>query len=921
MSTAAVIVAVEQSSATEKLLSSEQLQTAQEYMADFKQQERKKHKQGRAKNEEEEKKKRILREIEELGGDEQDYDLIKGLDSDEESVDKTKEAKAKTKVDSAALKKELKMMVKELGLNMPSLLEDITVEDDEISDDYEDEPVETKEKKITKAEKDQDELYIHPKKIDPTAATGKTIIEPANVWHETVIPPINAPAEPAPDFVINREFERAKQLLELENANYTVSSNVKSSERQFLSTIMRSGTMSDRTSALTLVIQESPIHGLKSLEALMAMCKKKGRTEAVSAIGAVKDLMLGSILPDRKLLYFKDQPCAGSKACTDAHLIMWAFEDFLKRYYFEFLGVMEALSMDALPFPRNHMIRYFYDLLKDKPEQEANLLRLLTIKLGDKDRGIASRTSYFCLQLMQAHPLMADIIVRQLEQVLFRPSIAPTTQYYVIITMNQTILSASKSEVANHLIDVYFTLFTKLIKEGEAKRAAKLAAPKKKKSKAKLEKIADQENAEDEANSKMISAILTGVNRAFPYSQLEENVIEKNLDTLYKVTHSANFNTSVQALLLIQQVASNKEETADRFYRTLYESVSDQRLLSSTKQALYLNLLFKSLKVDKNPDRVRAFVKRLLQSASLHAPPYICALFFLFSELQIAVPGIRELLKAQSFTEDQPAYDGRARDPRFANTSSTNSWELIPFLNHYHPSVCMFAKSWLEHTQMPSKPDLALHTISHFLDRFIYKQPKTTTSTHGGSIMQPIAGGDTRGMILPTSNATQVPVNTESFYKQSIDSVAPDEMFFYKYFNEKMTKQRSKKKKKSEVDEELDEDDVWAALVKSKPDMELDEDAFDDDELLDELDEMSEDEDEDEVEVEAENGVEVEEEVVEEGFEDGPDMDFMEQEDDIISDEDSKKRIKQDKGSKKKRKIKGPEFASAEDYLHLIEQD
>jgi ribosome biogenesis protein MAK21 len=37
--------------------------------------------------------------------------------------------------------------------------------------------------------------------------------------------------------------------------------------------------------------------------------------------------------------------------------------------------------MDQLPFVRNHMISYIFELLRDKPEQEQLLLRLLVNKL------------------------------------------------------------------------------------------------------------------------------------------------------------------------------------------------------------------------------------------------------------------------------------------------------------------------------------------------------------------------------------------------------------------------------------------------------------------------------------------------------------------------------------------------------------
>lgn len=37
--------------------------------------------------------------------------------------------------------------------------------------------------------------------------------------------------------------------------------------------------------------------------------------------------------------------------------------------------------MDQLPFVRNHMISYVFELLRDKPEQEQLLLRLLVNKM------------------------------------------------------------------------------------------------------------------------------------------------------------------------------------------------------------------------------------------------------------------------------------------------------------------------------------------------------------------------------------------------------------------------------------------------------------------------------------------------------------------------------------------------------------
>ncbi len=50
-------------------------------------------------------------------------------------------------------------------------------------------------------------------------------------------------------------------------------------------------------------------------------------------------------------------------------------------------------------------------------------------------------------------------------------------------------------------------------------------------------------------------------------------------------------------------------------------------------QAMFLNLLFKSVKSDPEINRVKAFLKRILQICSAHSPPFICGCLFLISEV------------------------------------------------------------------------------------------------------------------------------------------------------------------------------------------------------------------------------------------------------------------------------------------------
>jgi ribosome biogenesis protein MAK21 len=173
------------------------------------------------------------------------------------------------------------------------------------------------------------------------ARNRKLRLEPHSLWYEIERPPVTPNASTPNAEIVAHLHARGKVLLQTESDNYMTSNHITSSDRQFLSTIMTSGTQSDKLSALTLAISASPLHCQKQLEALLGMAKKKSRNEAVQAVAALKDLLTGNLLPDRKLLYFGKQPGLESSAKDEA-LILWTFEDWLKGWYFQVLQVIEV---------------------------------------------------------------------------------------------------------------------------------------------------------------------------------------------------------------------------------------------------------------------------------------------------------------------------------------------------------------------------------------------------------------------------------------------------------------------------------------------------------------------------------------------------------------------------------------------------
>ncbi|KAK5167967.1 RNA-binding ribosome biosynthesis protein mak21 [Saxophila tyrrhenica] len=835
------------------------------------------------------------------------------------------------------------------------------------------------------------------------------IFPPRADWHAADLPHVDlkdvasAPSQKSVDEL----HKYAESLLEAEVAAYDANNKSASSSHKFMSTIMASGTLEDKVSALTLQVQESPLHAMKAFENLLGLSRKKSRNLALMALAAMKDLLgQGVLLPgDRKLRSFGKQPALLSSlqgkasnwrsgmplpgALQKIHLVVFAYEDWLKRTYFEMLQVLENWCGDEVEYARTRALTYVYELLKDKPEQEENLLRLLVNKLGDTDRKIASRASYLLLQLENSHPAMKMVVTNSIEaDCLYRPGQGLHAKYYAVITLNQTILSQKDEVVANRLLEVYFGLFVQLLKpteknssnqkpqvngksQGGGGKAGKLAEKKRKAHER-------GEEADDQLREKMVAQVLTGVNRAFPFADTSDPTFEKSMDTIFRVTHSANFNTAVQALMLIQQISSTKHYGAERFYRTLYESLLDPRLCSSSKQVMYLNLLYKSLKADLNAKRVQAFVKRLLQTLTMHEPPFICGVLYLISELEGTFPSIRSMItEAEVDDEDEEEhfvdvpedadgsapvqaaapkpgsgnrYDPRKRDPDHAHADRSCLWDVLPFVQHFHPSVSIFAEAILLNKAMPPKPDPTHYTLMHFLDRFVYRtaRSKPSASMHGTSIMQPMAGSNAADLLVkPGAEGAASQYNTEAFWQRKIEDVAADEVFFHSYFNQSGNKKKAAPKKKDvkdvaddedeEASDDAGEDEIWKAITASKPEVEG---ADEDDDLslgdLESAYSASEDESEGGIDLGGEEGAEdaapqdfSESEAGDEMPELESDEDAMFADDDDLpedfempeaAEEGELSRNKKKRNERKKLKSL-PTFASAEDYAKLLGGD
>jgi ribosome biogenesis protein MAK21 len=151
--------------------------------------------------------------------------------------------------------------------------------------------------------------------------------------------------------------------------------------------------------------------------------------------------------------------------------------------------------------------------------------------------------------------------------------------------LNQIILLKSDTEVSAKLTEIYFYTFKKFIA------------------------------SQGQVETRLLSAILTGLNRAYPFvTQEKRELFESHTQLLYQLVHKTTLNKATQAMMLLFQLhVSDTSDSVDRFYRVLYELMLHSDVHQTNKVSMFLNLLYRAINKDTNIPRIYAFIKRVLQ--------------------------------------------------------------------------------------------------------------------------------------------------------------------------------------------------------------------------------------------------------------------------------------------------------------------
>ena len=122
---------------------------------------------------------------------------------------------------------------------------------------------------------------------------------------------------------------------------------------------------------------------------------------------------------------------------------------------------------------------------------------------------------YLLLKLVNEHPMMREVASKEVRQLLVRSDVTIKTVYHGVLFLNQLEFVDGENDFVVSLISFYFQLFKKyasLTLEGKKKKRVKNR-------KNRVEKKDEGDN--NEVRLKVISALLTGLNRAMPYGKGE----------------------------------------------------------------------------------------------------------------------------------------------------------------------------------------------------------------------------------------------------------------------------------------------------------------------------------------------------------------------------------------------------------------
>lgn len=360
-------------------------------------------------------------------------------------------------------------------------------------------------------------------------------------------------------------------------------SKAKGPQGEWIDTVLKKGTIADQLAAHILLVHES--RDWKSLNTLIEMVDpKKCRRRCVMAMSTLKELFLESLNINKK----------NCQITSDEE------KQKVRFYYTKFIDQLNRVAFDNLEETRRKAILTLSELLAKFNENKEYILEKLINKLGDNVPKLATSAGQLIEKAVNSErEEIRKRAIKYIQKFLSRPNQSVQARYYAISLLSRLKLIKGNHDMANDLMQTYLDLYIAMTKE---------------------KKI----------DSKLMSTILVGIHRAYPYSKLKNDVFEQHLQTLYTLVHQVNFRMRVIAMVLIKNIVTKRAQllkcpVEDRFYNLIFGQLIESDLPSCSRQQAFVNLLLTVINEDPVLERKEAFIKRMLQVA-LNSPPDLAQL-------------------------------------------------------------------------------------------------------------------------------------------------------------------------------------------------------------------------------------------------------------------------------------------------------
>lgn len=475
----------------------------------------------------------------------------------------------------------------------------------------------------------------------------------------------------------------------------------KDSEQQWLRKVISTGTHSDQVAALVTLTQMNPVLAMPYLRQLLNLAQVKASRIVQPALAALKRLLVEDLLPSRKLKFFSEQDLLTKSGITKTHLLLFYFEDLLKKTFATFIQLLFDAQTSPIESIRTSCVDFSFDILavtkgaNATGEQEKPLLKLLVKSLGDKaEKRVSAKACLLIRKLAVKRPHLKEQLVDEVrEQHLIAPKSGANStavdQYSRGIVLACSLFSSfplnpqDDAFLAGKLVKIVSELVNKIIDKKQARD--------------KKRKL-DATCGLSEADARVLRLCLKALAVAFAAAGSECPLPATTNALLIRLSHETTIpGLSVAILNFLNRLSQELKTDSPKLLRAIFGQVGNVSVYLSNSLPWLLSLVRDSVLGDayaKDPTKI-AFRRRLVQVASCVSEPGVLPVILALTEPKQMEA---DILKQADDDEDSSA-DERGYNPSFWDPCSAGAekeqivWERHLLKFHFDETVRKAADS------------------------------------------------------------------------------------------------------------------------------------------------------------------------------------------------------------------------------------